>query len=142
MVQELCPKDKTLSVKDRHHLARPAKERWSFVEAALSFAKENPSLLPEDIKMDKVEELLNTYHLLMTIDQSLTLINQLLGDNHIVVGNELFSLSNIVYKMAQIQEKRKMPNASAVVTALKKLRSSKKKKEIEQKVSKKRLTHQ
>ena len=42
MVQELCPKDKTLSVKDRHHLA--------------GAAKENPSLLPEDLKMDKVEE--------------------------------------------------------------------------------------
>ena len=127
VLHELCPKDKTLSVKDRNHLARPAKERWNFVEAAMSFAKENPSLLPSDVESEKVEELMSVFHLLMNIDQSFAMVRQLLGENQIGVGNELLSLANVIYKMAQIQEKRKVPNASAVVSALKKLRVSKKK---------------
>ena len=127
VIQEICPKEDALSGKDRHHLVRPAKERWAFVEAALSAARENDNFLPRDVSPEDLAEDLENYHVLVNICQDLAGLSQILIDKRIVLGNNLLVLANAIFKTAQSQEQRKVQNASTIVSNLKKLRGTRKK---------------
>lgn len=124
---EICPKDCTLSPRERHFLPRPAKERWAFVEHGIQYAKEYTHLIPMNTNAEKIEEDFESYHLLMSIEQALTGISQVLADAKIKIGSDLLVVSSNVYKQAQIAEKQKVANMSAVVSTLKKYSKSAKK---------------
>jgi hypothetical protein len=129
VLKEIYPSPEVLSDKDRHYLTRPAKERWSFVEAAISAAQDNENLLPRDVTPDQLEQDMEDYHILKAFCQDLAAFRRLLDDRRILLGNKLLLLANGVYDSAESQQKRKVPNASSVVEYLKKQKTSRKKRD-------------
>lgn len=119
-LQALCPKDLTLSQKERQSLSPIGKERWLFVEQAIEQLHQHPDLLPMSTKLEKVEEEFEMHHLFVGIQQQLETIQQHLYDMRLRVSSNLYKTSLLVYKQAKIGRDQDLSGMAAVVNNLKK----------------------
>ena len=131
-LREICPQVAALSAEERRYLSRPAKERWAFVEAAMSAGQSQENVLPRDVDVEQVKIYSENYHQLQGVYDELQDILRILSDQKISLGNQMLSLSNEIYEIAERKAKRKVPNAAIIVERLKKLKASGKKKKKEE----------
>jgi hypothetical protein len=104
-----------LSNADKRKITKMGEKSRTFVDRALSVAKQNPDILPTRFDIEEFERDVDLYNTLYPINTALSKLNELVDSTLMAVGSDAYTTALDVYALAKI---------SKGVTGLEDLRSA------------------